>query len=45
MVDSGATNSIIPLSILEADDLERTKYYEVGESIYALDSRKVLAYG
>jgi hypothetical protein len=45
LVDSGATNNIMPLSIMEALGMECTKYYETGESIYAIDSRKVPAYG
>jgi hypothetical protein len=45
LVDSGATNNIMPLSIMEALGMECTKYYEMGESIYAIDSRKVPAYG
>ena len=44
MVDSGATNNIMPLSIMEAMGLEYTWYYEAGEAIYAIDSRKVPAY-
>jgi hypothetical protein len=45
LIDSGATNNIMPLSIMEALGLECTKYYETRESIYAIDSRKVPAYG
>jgi hypothetical protein len=45
LVDSGATNNIMPLSVMEALGMECTKYYETGESIYAIDSRKVPAYG
>jgi hypothetical protein len=41
LVDSGATNNIMPLSVMEALGMECTKYYETGESIYAIDSRKV----
>jgi hypothetical protein len=45
MVDSGATNNIMSLSIMEVVGLECTKYYEASESIYAIDSRKVPTYG
>jgi hypothetical protein len=45
LVDSGATNNIMPLSVMEALGMECTKYYEIGESIYAIDSRKVPTYG
>jgi hypothetical protein len=41
MIDTGATNNIMPLSIMEALGMGCTKYYETGESIYAIDSRKV----
>jgi len=39
------TNNIIPLSIIEAFEMECTKYYETGERIYAIDSIKTLTYG
>jgi hypothetical protein len=42
---SGATNNIIPLSFMEALGMGCTKYYETGESIYMIDSRKVPTYG
>jgi hypothetical protein len=45
MVDTGATNNIMPLSVMEALGMGCTKYYETGERIYAIDSRKVPAYG
>jgi hypothetical protein len=45
MVDSNATNNIMSVYIMEDVGLECTKYYEVGEIIYAIDSIKVLAYG
>jgi hypothetical protein len=45
LVDSGATNNIMPLSVMEALGMGCTKYYETGESIYAIDSRKVPTYG
>jgi hypothetical protein len=41
LVDSGATNNIMTLYVMEALGMECTKYYETGESIYAIDSRKV----
>jgi hypothetical protein len=40
MVDSGATNNIMPLSIMQEIGLECTKYYETWERIYEIDSRK-----
>ena len=45
MLDNGATNNILPLSIMEAMGLECTKYFEVGEGIFSIYSRIVLAYG
>lgn len=45
LIDSGATNNIIPLSVMQALGMECTRHYETGESIYAIDSRKVSAYG
>jgi hypothetical protein len=45
LVDTGATNNIMPLVVMEALGMSCTKYYETGESIYAIDSRKVPAYG
>jgi len=45
LIDSGATNNIMPLSVMEALGMGCIKYYETGESIYAIDSRKVPAYG
>jgi hypothetical protein len=45
LVDTGATNNIMPLEVMEALDMSCTKYYETCESIYAIDSRKVPAYG
>jgi hypothetical protein len=45
LVDSGATNNIIPLSVMEALGMGCTKYYETSERIYAIDSRKVPTYG
>jgi hypothetical protein len=44
-VDSGATNNIMSLSVMEALGMECIEYYEIVESIYAIDSRKVLCYG
>jgi hypothetical protein len=45
MVDSGAMKNIMPLLVMEAMGMGCTKYYEIGESIYAIDSRKVPTYG
>jgi hypothetical protein len=35
----------MPLVVMEALGMSCTKYYEIGEIIYAIDSRKVSAYG
>jgi hypothetical protein len=45
LVDSGATNNIMPLSVMQALGMECMRHYETGEIIYAIDSRKVPAYG
>jgi hypothetical protein len=45
LVDTGATNNSIPLVVMEALGMTCTKYYETGESIYAIDSIQVSAYG
>jgi hypothetical protein len=45
LVDTGATNNIMALVVMEALGMSCSKYYETGESIYAIDSRKVSAYG
>jgi hypothetical protein len=45
LVDTGATNNIMPLEVMEALGMNCTKYYETNESIYAIDSRQVPAYG
>jgi hypothetical protein len=45
LVDTGATNNIMPLVVMEALGMNCTKYYETGESIYAIDSRQVPSYG
>jgi hypothetical protein len=45
LVDTGATNNIMPLSFMEELGMSCTKYHEIGEIIYTIDSRKVLAYG
>jgi hypothetical protein len=45
LVDTGTTNNIIPLEVMEKLCMKCTKYYETGESIYAIDSRQVPAYG
>jgi hypothetical protein len=45
LVDTRATNNIGPLSVIESLGMGCTNYYETGESIYAIDSRKVPSYG
>jgi hypothetical protein len=45
MIDTETTNNIMPLSVMEALGMGCTKYYETKDVIYAIDSRKVLAYG
>ena len=45
LVDSSATNNIIPLVVMESLGMRCTKYYEIGEIIYALDSWKLPSYG
>jgi hypothetical protein len=45
MVDTRETNNMMPLLVMEALGMSCTKYYETGESIYAIDSRKVSTYG
>jgi hypothetical protein len=45
LVDIGATNNIMPLAVMEALGISFTKYYETDESIFAIYSRKMLAYG
>jgi hypothetical protein len=45
LVDIGVTNNIMPMEVMEALSMSFTKYYETGESIYAIDSRKVPTYG
>jgi len=37
LIDSGATNNIMPLEVMEALDMIYTKYYEKRESIKFLD--------
>jgi hypothetical protein len=44
-IDSGSNNRIMSLSLMQALKMECTIHYEASESIYAIDSRKVLAYG
>jgi hypothetical protein len=41
MVDSGSTNKIIPLYIVEDMELECTQYYDAGEGIYSIHSKKL----
>jgi hypothetical protein len=45
LVDTGTTNNIMPLEVMEALGMSCNKYYETGEKIYTIDSRKVPAYG
>jgi len=45
LVDTSATNNIMPLAVMEALGMNYTKYYDIGESIYVIDYRKVLHYG
>jgi hypothetical protein len=45
LVDTGVTNNIMPLVVMEALGMNCTKYYDIGESIYAIDSRQVPSYG
>jgi hypothetical protein len=40
LVDTGATNNIMPLEVMEALGMSCTRYYETGEIIYVIDSRK-----
>jgi hypothetical protein len=44
LVDTSATNNIMPLAVMEVSSMICTKYYEIGESIYVVDSTKVPAY-
>jgi hypothetical protein len=44
LVDTSATNNIMPLAVMESLGMSCTKYYETGESISAIDSRKVPVY-
>jgi hypothetical protein len=44
LADSGTTNNIMPLSVMEALGMGCNKSYEIGEIIYAIDSRKVPTY-
>jgi hypothetical protein len=44
-IGSGATNNIMSLSIMEVIGIECTKYYDVWEIIYAIDSINFHAYG
>jgi len=45
LIDNGATNNIIPLSVMQELGMEYNIHYDTGEIIYAIDSRKVPAYG
>jgi hypothetical protein len=44
LVDTDATNNIMPLAVMEVLGMSCTEYYETGEIIYAIDSRKVPSY-
>jgi hypothetical protein len=39
LVDTGTTNNIMSLVVMEELGMSCTKYYNTGESIYAIDSR------
>jgi hypothetical protein len=45
LVEIGTTKNIMSLAVMEALGMSFTKYYETDESIYAIDSIKVSAYG
>jgi hypothetical protein len=45
LVDTDATNNIMPLAVMDALGMNCTKDYETSESIYAIDSRQVPTYG
>jgi len=45
LVDTRSANNIMPLLVMEALGMSLTKYYEIGESIYAIVLRKFPAYG
>jgi hypothetical protein len=45
LVDTGTTNNIMPLEVMEALGISFTNYYENLESVYAIDSRKIPSYG
>jgi hypothetical protein len=45
LIDTGVTNNIMPLAVMEALGMNCTKYYETDEYIYAIDSRQVSTYG
>jgi hypothetical protein len=44
LFDTGTTNNIMLLAVMEALGMSFTKYYETSKRMYAIDSRKVLAY-
>jgi hypothetical protein len=41
LVETGMTNNIMSLPVMEELGMSFTKYYETSERIYAIDSRKV----
>jgi hypothetical protein len=45
LIDSGDTNNIISLLVMQALGIEYIRHYETSVSIYAIDSRKVPTYG
>jgi hypothetical protein len=45
LVNTDAMNNIMPLAVVEELGMICTKYFETGESIYVIDSRKVPSYG
>jgi hypothetical protein len=44
LIDSGDTNNIMSLSVMQALGMECMRNYNTGESIYAIDSRNFPAY-
>lgn len=45
MVDSGTTHNIMALSFMKTIGLDCIRHYKLGECIFYIDSRSVLAYG
>jgi len=44
-MNGGAINNIMPLYIMKERGLDFTDYYEIGESICTISSRRVSYYG